>query len=85
MTLAILLVTSCAALFFNWQIGLAGLAFSNAELWFAKKFGNILNLQTVGQLAKKMTSESYSNLDATRALLIKAKLKKYWLIYSVMI
>lgn len=58
-TLSILLVTSCAALFFNWQIGLAGLVVSNAGLWFAKKFGNILNLQTVGQLAKKMTRESY--------------------------
>ncbi|QIH36999.1 hypothetical protein G6053_07635 [Sphingobacterium sp. DR205] len=58
-TLGILLIVSCVALFFNWQIGLAGLSFSNAGLWFANKFGTILDLQTIGQVAKKMTSENY--------------------------
>lgn len=58
-TLAILLVTSCAALFFNWQIGLAGLAFSNIGLWFVNKIGSVLDVQTVGQVAKKMTRENY--------------------------
>ncbi len=58
-TIGILLVTFCVALFFNWQIGLAGLVCSNAGLWFARKFGNILDLQTVGQVVKKMTRESY--------------------------
>jgi len=61
----------------NWQIGLAGLAFSNAGLWFANKFGTILDLQTVGQVAKKMTSESYFKSRRTQRFLIKAKLKKY--------
>ncbi|MDF2478095.1 MAG: hypothetical protein K0S24_3578 [Sphingobacterium sp.] len=75
-TLAILLVTSCAALFFNWQIGLAGLAFSNAGLWFAKKFGNILNLQTVGQLAKKMTSESYFKSRRNPGTFNKSEIEK---------
>ncbi|MCS4226924.1 hypothetical protein [Sphingobacterium sp. BIGb0165] len=75
-TLAILLVTSCAALFFNWQIGLAGLAFSNAGLWLAKKFGNILNLQTVGQLAKKMTSESYFKSRRNSSTFNKSEIEK---------
>jgi hypothetical protein len=75
-TLAILLVTSCAALFFNWQIGLAGLAFSNAGLWLAKKFGNILNLQTVGQLAKKMTRESYFKSRRNPSTFNKSEIEK---------
>jgi acyl carrier protein len=58
-TLVILLLASFVALFFNWQIGLAGLVFSIAGLWFANKIGNELDLQTVGQLAEKITRENY--------------------------
>ncbi len=75
-TLATLLVTSCAALLFNWQIGLAGLAFSNVGLWLAKKFGNILNLQTVGQLAKKMTRESYFKSRRNPSTFNKSEIEK---------
>lgn len=58
-TLAILLLASLVGLFFNWQIGLIGLAFSIAGLWLANKIGNELDLQTVGQVAEKMTRENY--------------------------
>ena len=58
-TLAIILLASLVGLFFNWQIGLLGLVFSIAGLWFANKIGNELDLQTVGHVAEKMTRESY--------------------------
>jgi hypothetical protein len=58
-TLAIILLTSIVGLFFNWQIGLSGLSFSIVGLWFAYKIGNELDLQTVGQVAEKMTRENY--------------------------
>lgn len=58
-TLVILLLTSFVGLFFNWQIGLLGLLFSIAGFWFANQIGNELDLQTVGQVVKKMTRENY--------------------------
>lgn len=58
-TLIILLLTSFVGLFFNWQIGLLGLAVSIAGLWFANQIGNELDLRTVGQVAQKMTRENY--------------------------
>jgi acyl carrier protein len=59
LTLVILLLASFIGLFFNWQIGLLGLVFSIMGFWFANKIGNELDLQTVGQLAQKMTRENY--------------------------
>lgn len=58
-TLVVILLASLVGLFFNWQIGLLGLLVSIAGLWFANKIGNELDLQTVGQVAKKMTRENY--------------------------
>ena len=58
-TLAILLITSIVGLYFNWQIGLLGVVFSIAGFWFANKIGNELDLETVGQVAEKMTRENY--------------------------
>ncbi len=58
-TLAILLLASLVGLFINWQIGSIGLAVSIVGLWFVNKIGNVLNLQTVGQVAEKMTRENY--------------------------
>lgn len=59
-TLAILFVTSCVALFFSWKVGLTGAVISNAGLWLANKIGNILDVQTVGQIVQKITRENYS-------------------------
>jgi hypothetical protein len=58
-TLVIILLASLVGLFFKWQIGLLGLVVSSAGLWFANKIGNELDLQTVGQVAEKMTRENY--------------------------
>lgn len=58
-TLLIILLASIVGLFFNWKFGLAGLTFSIAGLWLANKIGNELDLQTVGEVAEKMTRENY--------------------------
>jgi hypothetical protein len=58
-TLLILLLVSIVGLFFKWQFGLLGLCISFGGLWFSNKIGNELDVQTVGQLAKKMTRENY--------------------------
>ncbi|WP_316832862.1 hypothetical protein [Pedobacter aquatilis] len=58
-TLVIILLASLGGLYFNWQIGLLGLMFSIAGLWFANKIGNELDLQTFGQVVEKMTRENY--------------------------
>ncbi|WP_126973239.1 hypothetical protein [Gynurincola endophyticus] len=58
-TLFILLLASFIGLFFIWKIGLTTLLFSIAALRFANKFGNELDLETVGQVAGKMTRENY--------------------------
>jgi acyl carrier protein len=54
-----LLITSFVGLFINWRIGLLVFVFSIILLWFAGKIGNELDLQTVGQVAEKMTRENY--------------------------
>jgi len=58
-TLVILLLASFVGIFFNWQIGFLGLVFSFSGLWISSKIGNKLDVQTVGQLAEKMTRENY--------------------------
>jgi acyl carrier protein len=58
-TLATIFIASLIGLYFNWQIGLLGLGFSIAGLWLVNKIGNKLDLQTVGQVAKKITRENY--------------------------
>lgn len=58
-TLLILLLASIVGLFLKWQYGLLGLGISFSGLWFSNKIGNELDVQTVGQLAEKMTRENY--------------------------
>ncbi|VDH16463.1 Uncharacterised protein [Algoriella xinjiangensis] len=55
----IVLFASLVGFFFNSQIGLLGLTFSIAGLSLSSKIGNELDLQTVGQVAEKMTRENY--------------------------
>lgn len=57
--LVITLFASLIGLFFNWPFGLLGLTFSVAGFWLANKFGNELDLQTMGQVAKKMATKNY--------------------------
>lgn len=58
-TLLILLFVSIVGLFFKWQYGFGGLCISFVGLWFSNKIGNELDVQTVGQIAEKMTRENY--------------------------
>lgn len=57
--LTLLLLASFIVVFFNWQIGLAGLGLSIAGLWFSKKTANEIELNTLGELTEKLTKESY--------------------------
>jgi hypothetical protein len=60
--ICVLLLLSLASfinLFFYWKMGIAGIAFSIAGFWLADSMANELDLQTVGQLAKKMVRENY--------------------------
>ncbi|MBL4755072.1 MAG: acyl carrier protein [Flavobacteriales bacterium] len=58
-TIAILAIASLVGLFFNWTVGLAGLAIAIGGGWLANKIGEELKVDTVGQLADKITQENY--------------------------
>lgn len=58
-TLAIILLGSLIALFFNTEMGLLGLLFSMIGLWLSFKTANELDVNTVGELVKKITRENY--------------------------
>jgi len=58
-TLYILFLVSFGWLFVDWQSALAGFALSVIGVRLANKMGNELDLQTVGQVAEKMTREYY--------------------------
>ena len=58
-SLGIILLGSFVGLFFNWKIGLTGLLFSIGGLRISNYFANTLDLQTVGQVADKMSRENY--------------------------
>ncbi len=58
-SLSIILFASLITFSVSWKIALPGLCFSIGGLWLAYKVGNELDLETVGQIAKKMTKEKY--------------------------
>ena len=58
-TLGTILLISLIGLFLNWQIGLLCLSLSVVGFWFSHKFGNEFDLETVGQIAEKMTREYF--------------------------
>ena len=57
--LFILVIVSILGLYFMPPIGILGLVFSIGGLRVAYNIGNVLKVQTVGQVAEKMTSENY--------------------------
>jgi hypothetical protein len=57
--LIIIFVISLVGIFFNWRFGLSGFVIYFVSLQFSKKMGNELDLETVGQIAEKMTRENY--------------------------
>lgn len=58
-TLFIMLLCSFVGLFIKWQLGVLGITFSICGFWVSAKFGNELTLQTLGQIAEKMTRDNY--------------------------
>lgn len=58
-TFVITHVISIIVLFAVWKIGLAGLLFSTIGEGLANKFGKEMELQTLGELAKKISRENY--------------------------
>jgi hypothetical protein len=58
-TFVLTLLISIIVLFISWKIGLGGLLFSIIGQSFASKFGKEMELQTVGQLAEKISRENY--------------------------
>ncbi|MBK9993400.1 MAG: hypothetical protein WAS56_01950 [Saprospiraceae bacterium] len=50
---------SVVGLFFNFQIGFAGLMCSIIGFWISIKIGNEFDLESVGQVAEKMCRENY--------------------------
>ncbi len=57
--LSILLISSLVAFFFSWKIALLGITSSIIGFKIANYFGNVLDLQTVRQVAEKITREHY--------------------------
>jgi hypothetical protein len=53
------LISSFIISFYNWQVGIAGLLSSGISLKLAGKFGKEMHLKTVGDLANKISRESY--------------------------
>jgi hypothetical protein len=74
--LYIVLISSLFGLIFDVQIGLLGIVFSFAGLWFANKIGNELDLETVGQVAEKMTRENYLKSRRNPMTLNKNEMEK---------
>jgi len=56
---ALTLIASLIGLFYNWQIAAAGCLASVLGLKLAGKFGKEIHLKTVGDLANKISRESY--------------------------
>jgi hypothetical protein len=75
-TLLILLLASIVGLLFKRQIGLSGLAFSIIGLRLANKIGNELDLQTLGQVAEKMTRENYLHSRRNPKTFNKSEIEK---------
>lgn len=74
--LGILLLAAIAGLFFHWQTGVIGVAFSIAGFWLANKTGNELDMQTVGQVAEKMTRENYLKSRGNPGTINKKEIEK---------
>lgn len=54
-----ILGASLIGIFMNWKIGLSGILLASFGFWLTDKFGNEIELKTVGEAAKKMTHEHY--------------------------
>lgn len=60
-SLVVLFLASLLGLYFDWKMGLFGIVSSLSGIWLANKFGNELDVKTVGDLAERMTRDNYIN------------------------
>lgn len=58
-SLIVVLVTSIAGLFFNWQLGLVGFGFAVIGFWIAEKTANEFKDKTLRELIDRMTQLNY--------------------------
>jgi len=75
-TLIVVLLASFAGLFFYWQAGLLGIAFSILGFRVADKFASELDLQTVGQVAEKISRENYLKVRRNPAKVNRIEIAK---------
>ncbi len=75
-TLSIISIASLAAFMFSWQLALSGLAFSIIGLKLAEMLGNELVLETLGQVAEKMTKEHYIKSRRNQTTVNKKEIEK---------
>ncbi|HMK27706.1 MAG TPA: hypothetical protein VK483_16865 [Chitinophagaceae bacterium] len=75
-TFALTFLASLVGLFISWKIGLAILIFSIAGINLATKFGNELDLNTVGQLAEKISRENYLKSRRSPSTVNRAEIDK---------
>jgi acyl carrier protein len=73
---ALLLVCSLIACCFTWQIGIFGIVFSLTSLKLAGKFGKEMHLKTVGDLACKISRESYLKSRHNEFLINKGEIEQ---------
>jgi acyl carrier protein len=58
-TLGIICIVSIVGLFFDWKLGLFGILLSSVGIWLANNLGIETDLETVGEMAKKISQENY--------------------------
>ncbi len=76
MFFTIALLGSLVGLFFVLPLALLGLAFSLSGFWIIRSTANVLDIQTVGQVAEKITREHYKDVRRHPATVNKAEIEK---------
>ncbi len=71
-----LLAASFIGCFYNWPLGITGIIISVISLKFAGKFGKEMHLKTVGELANKISKESYLRCKHNRCTINKNEVEQ---------
>jgi acyl carrier protein len=72
----LLLAASILGCFYNWQLGITGILISAISLKFSGKFGKEMHLKTVGDLANKISKESYLRCKHNRCTINKNEVEQ---------
>jgi hypothetical protein len=74
--IAFLLAASIIGCFYNLPLGITGILISALSLKFAGKFGKEMHLKTVGDLANKVSKESYLKCKHNRCTINKNEVEQ---------